>query len=369
MKILHVVTLISPDGSYGGPTTVCLSQAKELARRGHNVHVFAAGRVRKQTNYLDEQVLVTLFPAVSSGPKLGFAGLRARGMKGAIKKLGDVDVAHVHLARDLVTLPAARTLKRLGVPIVTQSHGMIDASRNPLAKILDRIWTRGVLRGAKSVLALTADEESSIRSIENAARVARIGNGVSIDAMPTTPRNENNVLFLARLHERKRPLAFVEMARVLARADSTLTFTIAGPDEGQEPLVHQAIVDYGLEGVVSVIGPVQPDQVDRLMAGSGIYVLPSVGEVFPMTVLEAFRAQTPVIVTDSLGIADDCRAFRSAIVTDGSIDELAAAVLHLRSSALVRDDIVANASRHLAERMSISGVADVLERLYQGNSA
>jgi hypothetical protein len=37
MRILQVVTLISPDGAYGGPARVALNPSAELIRRGHDV--------------------------------------------------------------------------------------------------------------------------------------------------------------------------------------------------------------------------------------------------------------------------------------------------------------------------------------------
>ena len=42
MRILHVVTLVSPDGAFGGPVRVAENLARELRRRGHDVTVAAA---------------------------------------------------------------------------------------------------------------------------------------------------------------------------------------------------------------------------------------------------------------------------------------------------------------------------------------
>jgi hypothetical protein len=42
VKILHLVTLISTDGAFGGPTGVALNQAAELRRRARDVQVVSA---------------------------------------------------------------------------------------------------------------------------------------------------------------------------------------------------------------------------------------------------------------------------------------------------------------------------------------
>jgi hypothetical protein len=44
MRVLQVVALISPDGSYGGPARVALNQSAELVKRGHEVTLAAATR-------------------------------------------------------------------------------------------------------------------------------------------------------------------------------------------------------------------------------------------------------------------------------------------------------------------------------------
>ena len=44
MRILQVVTLLSPEGAYGGPARVALNQSAELIEQGHDVTVAAATR-------------------------------------------------------------------------------------------------------------------------------------------------------------------------------------------------------------------------------------------------------------------------------------------------------------------------------------
>lgn len=44
MKILHLVALITPDGSYGGPQRVSCSLSSILRQRGHDVMLVAGHR-------------------------------------------------------------------------------------------------------------------------------------------------------------------------------------------------------------------------------------------------------------------------------------------------------------------------------------
>ena len=42
VRVVHAVTLITPDGAFGGPVRVAVNQARELQTRGHDVEIVAA---------------------------------------------------------------------------------------------------------------------------------------------------------------------------------------------------------------------------------------------------------------------------------------------------------------------------------------
>ena len=63
MRILQVVTLLSPDGAYGGPARVALNQSAELVSRGHDVTVVGATRGYRDVPTELNGVPVKLFAA------------------------------------------------------------------------------------------------------------------------------------------------------------------------------------------------------------------------------------------------------------------------------------------------------------------
>ncbi len=371
MKILHVVTYVSPDGAFGGPTRVALGQAAALAERGHDVSVYAgAPRKLAETAVVDGFTLRT-FPAYRVAPTGGFAMLAAPAMLRALRQnVEDFDVAHVHLARDLVTLPALHTIRTTQIPYVAQTHGMIDQSEHLLSRPLDAFLTRPLLRHATSVLTLTDRERIDIQTVEPRAHTRMISNGVKVpdvQELSAMTDREKRVLFLARLAPRKRPLAFVEMAKLLETELPDYEFVIAGPDEGEGSKVREAISASGMASRLRWIGSVEPGETQRLLSSAQVYVLPSLNEVFPMSILEAFRAGTPVVTTDSLGLADRCTEFGAAVVTDASPRQLAEAVM-----AIVRDHTTASDLRLgglalLNEQLDIDTVAEELESAYKNS--
>ena len=126
MKVLHVVTLVTPDGAYGGPTRVAVNLCSALRHQGHDA-VIAAG-----VNGFDEPpaavggVPAHLFPARRVIRGFGYAATRAPALGPWINEhASKFDIVHVHLARDLVTLPTAARLRRMRIPYVVQTHGII----------------------------------------------------------------------------------------------------------------------------------------------------------------------------------------------------------------------------------------------------
>lgn len=365
MRIAHVVTYTSADGAFGGPTRVAFGQAKALAERGHEVTVFAGSPRNEAGETERDGFRLRTFAVQRVAPFGGFATLRPRGMHAALTaQASEFDVAHVHLARDLTTLPAALALRKLGVPYVTQTHGMIDRSDKRLAAILDRLATGRALVGAGSWLLLTPEEQTELARVATPGRTRAVRNGVEL--RETTPLDQRNdtVLFLARLHERKRPLAFVEMAKRLADDLPRTQFLLIGPDEGEGAAVARAIGTSGLGDRLRWAGALSPDETASAMQSARVYVLPAVNEVFPMTILESFVAGTPVVTTSSLGIAPECERFGAALITDGTTEQLAAAVLRARNDNDLAASLRHGASAYLKAELDIKNVARDLEDEY-----
>jgi glycosyltransferase involved in cell wall biosynthesis len=364
VRILSVVTLVSPDGAYGGPLRVAVNQAEGLRDRGHDVTIVAAysGYPAGPPTHLGG-VPAHLFPARRLVPGTGFAGLSAPGLIAHVLRHGrDYDIAHVHVARDLVTLPAAFILRRLRVPYVLQCHGMINASQHPLARVLDPVLTRPVLRAAAKLLYLTSTERGDLSRIvgsENSLEL--LTNGVpptELLADTSTPE----VLFLARLAERKRPAVMIEIADALAVDHPDYRIRLVGPDEGEGDAVRAGIAASAAD--IAWEGALNPTETLSRMAQAGLYVLPSVDEPYCMSVLEAMSVGLPVVITPSNGLASLVRESGAGLVSGPATSELITAV-----RSIIEDRAAATAmgqaGRQVATRqLGMDAITDKLEQIY-----
>jgi glycosyltransferase involved in cell wall biosynthesis len=279
------------------------------------------------------------------------------------RELPRYDVVHVHLGRDLITLPAAWLAQKANIPYVTQTHGMISADQRLRARGLDSLLTRRLLVGAERNFVLTGIEQQGLSSVVEGLRLQILPNGVPLPGLADEP-NRGDVLFCSRLHPRKRPMAFVEMASELISRGVDARFAMVGPDEGELEAVQGAIRRGRLEGRLTYEGARPYEQVGERLARCKVFVLPSVDEPYPMVLLEALARGRPVVCTSGCGIAPELAATGAALVVEPSAAALADAVHQLLSSESDRAALSRAARAAAGTTFSIDSVAATLERTY-----
>lgn len=376
MRVLHVVTLHTPTHDFGGPTRVALNLSRGLRARGEQATVVALGdRFPGPLPREVDGVPTRLFPARHVLPRFEVSGItspaliaRARGL------VRSADVVHVHLMRDLVTLPVALAALSCRRPLVLQTHGMIDPTDKPAARLVDVLGLRRVLRRADAVLHLTEQERRDTAAVvapHPMAPAYRLVNGVAAqERRPAAPAGRPpTVLYVARVQERKRPQDFVRAAPVVLEKYPDARFVLAGPDTGAlaDDMLRLAR-DLGVGHAVEYVGALGHAQVLERLRTADVYVLPSVVEPFAVSVLEAMSVGLPVVVTRTGGLSPDVAAAGAGRVVDSRPDadngaEVGRAVLDLLEPA-------ANAAasqaawRLVQEQFTIDGVVDALLEVY-----
>jgi len=367
MKIAHVVTLVSPDGAFGGPVRVATNLAKAMQDAGHEVMILGAFRGYKEPPTSVEGVPVRLFRAQQALPGLGFSGLVAPSLMGYLNKhIADFNVVHVHLARDLITLPVAMLARKKRIPYVLQTHGMVDPSTRRLANMLDTVGTRMALRGAYVLFHLTQQERVDLEQVALTKELPLVSlpNGVPRSDFQADAQSGREVLFLARIQARKRPLIFVEAAIALHDEFPETRFTLVGADEGEAPSVLARIESAGAQDYVSWEGSLEPEKTLERMSRASVYVLPSVNEPFAMTVLEAMSIGLPSIVTNTCGLIPQLHNPNAIAVVDDSLDALVAQLRRLLSDHTARGLLGRQARIEAEAHFSIHEVARLAMSAY-----
>ncbi|MFB7847484.1 glycosyltransferase [Streptomyces sp. NPDC056053] len=378
MKILHIVTLHTPDHAFGGPTRVALNLSKVQRAAGDDARIMALGDgfdgpLPREV----EGVPVHLFRARHLLPVFEVSGITSGALLlTARRMMRGADLVHVHLMRDLVTLPAALLALATRTPLVVQTHGMVDPTENRVARLTDLLGVRTVLRRADAVLHLTETERLDVNAVAAPVpltRTVRLVNGVRPQQRKPArePGRPPTVLFLARIQERKRPEDFVAaMPAVLARHPDA-RFVLAGPDTGA--LRGTLELARGLEVTDSLdhVGPLDHEAVLAAGRQADVYVLPSIEEPLGVSVLEAMSVGTPVVVTRTCGLAPDVARAGAGRVIDSRVGQDARNARGVADAVLELLEPEANERAGRAawdlvnEDFTIEAVAGALRRTYE----
>jgi glycosyltransferase involved in cell wall biosynthesis len=375
MKIGMLIASFLPGVAYGGVASMAAEQAKELARRGHQVTV------------LTSNILDPIEPEYIKGPlkEFGdggyeiirfssvllarhFSGIFSAGMlQWLYQHAQEFDLFHVHYARGLIPLLPVGLLLRLRAKVYLQPHGMLDRTTG-VRGWLDLLVTRRHLARARHVFALQPFEQNALKKIASTAHCSILPNGLPhLAGTPIwrAPVSEpRTVLFLGRLHPRKRVLTFVAAANILLSRRTDLTIRIVGPDGGDEQEARRQVIKLGMEKHVEFAGPVTRLAALEEFAGAAVYVLSTENENFSISVLEALMIGTPTVVTASTHNLDTLSAADAVEVSQPDPQSLACAIERLLDDPGLCARRSKNGRKLIDEQLNIRRVVDLLESHY-----
>lgn len=197
------------------------------------------------------------------------------------------------------------------VPIVTCVHsGLINlrrgVSRGLQARYL-RQFVRWSLQRSRRVIAISEYVASMLAEeypdVADRIQVVYHGGGLVEAAEsagwvpPPSGARDGGILFLGTLHPHKGVLDLVRAYSILRPScDPAPSLIVAGHDPGgQHARIRAAACEAGIEEHVRLLGKVSNRQALQLLGNSHLLVFPSSSEGFGLPVLEAMRAETPVV--------------------------------------------------------------------------
>jgi glycogen synthase len=246
---------------------------------------------------------------------------------GALDGVDPVDVVHVH--DWFGTEGGAALAQRLGRPMVMTVHSTeYDRSLgHPWQHILDR-EQRGI-DASDRVIAVSRHlrqqlieryraDPRKLRVIYNAVRPS--------ERLALIDPHRRVVLYVGRLAAMKGVDTFLRAAARVVPQFPDVLFVIAGEGSEYSRLLHLTAA-LGIGDQVMFLGKVTDEEREILLAGSSVFVLPSVVEPFGISALEAMAAGVPTIISKTSGVAEiTSGAFR---VDFWDVDEFASRIAEL----------------------------------------
>jgi glycosyltransferase involved in cell wall biosynthesis len=368
VKILHIVPLANDDAGYGGPVRNTFRQSEAQARLGHDVEVLSLWRGDGQPPthkwgirlYTSSYIKLPLHKLASMWSSRALTWLR--------QNATNYDVVHLHAGRDLWVLASALMLRRLGVPYVWQTHGMLAPRSAIHMRVYDAVLTRRAVSGAASIMYLTPYEERELLAFGGIRRSTLIVNGVDSPASepPTaTEDTELRIVFVSRLHERKRAVDLVNAGAALLSEGRQVQIDIFGPDEGALPELLRRIKELAVEDHVRYSGVLRYEDVRREIAKYNTFVLPSVNEPFPNALLEGLATGLACVCTTSCGLAPYIRDADAGLVIEPGTPTLADALRRLQDEPGIRKQFGMTALDLVRQQFAMPAIAAKMVSEYQ----
>jgi glycosyltransferase involved in cell wall biosynthesis len=359
----------------GGIETGIAGVASELTARGHEVTHLASAAARPEEGVDEERRyrVVRIRAANVLERRLGvpYPLFSPRLLTALRREVGRADVVHAHgflYESSAVALALARRAGGRPLRVLTEHVGHVPYT----SAVLDRIERaavatlgRATARRAEAIATYNDRVAAELQALAPGALAARIVNGVDGERFRPPREGERErlreelgwdartrVLLVGRGVEKKGLRVALEAVEL---ADGGFGLVLAGPD-----LAPPA----GARGV-ETLGTLRPERLAEVYRAADAFLLPSVGEGFPLSAQEAMASGLPVVLGDD-------PAYASAVAGAGAGarlvppvgDAVAAALESLLSDPDARAEAGAAAARHARAEFSWPAAADVHERLY-----
>jgi len=215
------------------------------------------------------------------------------------KNVDKCDVLHIHSHLYFSSNVAAVFSRLNDIPTVVTNHGLISQTAPSwIQKVFNPTLGKFTFEVGDSILCYTDTDKRRLRDRGIEADISVIPNGIDCSRFePTDCKSRRQLLFVGRLKDGKGPHYLLEAFGQLAAQYPDLSLKLVGDGPLRPDLETQAS-QLGVSDRVEFLGEVPNDELPRLYNESLAFVLPSLSEGLPRTVLEAMACGTPVVTSD-----------------------------------------------------------------------
>ncbi len=382
MRLAHVTVTYPPHNT--GTANVARHNAVELARRGHEVHVFTASEAGAPPEELLEGVHVhRLRPWLRYG-NAAFIPTLYRALCQPIP----IGLGLIHLHMPFYGgCEAVYALKHMhGIPLVITHHQdvALSGATGIISTVHDRLIGRALMQTADRVCFTSLDYARASRFAGLLAagklRAEELPNGVDPETFTPGARpadleqryglaGKQVVLFVGVLDRAHTFKGVPLLLRALAQAErQDLVLIVVGAGDMRSAYADQAHT-LGLSDRVHFAGFVPDDRLPDYYRLADVTVLPSttMGEAFGLVLVESLASGTPVIASALPGVRTVVAPEEDGVlVSPGDVDQLARQLVRMASLPPERRRAMGLAGRRKVEaRYAWTNIGAHLLELYE----
>lgn len=329
------------DNQPHGDGLIAFAFIKRLAARGHRIHVASPLWNLKEElpNNVTIHPIRTWFPSSPAAQSTFFRleyAIRVRILYASLRVHETFDVIH---QLNPVVIGLSLFLTKVGRPIVmgpywpswkTMENRRGLALRRRQVRSRVRLWL--LYRQFRHCAAVLSPTAASLAELAKAglSSCLAIPLNIGIDCTefrpePNSAPREPTILFLANLEKRKGIYTLLSAFETLSHNYPEARLLIGGSGSEQQE-IQRRICAMGACDRISLLGRVPRERVREVMQRCSVYCLPSFGEPFGMSALEAMACGKPLVVTNAGGLGDLVRPEGGIKVSPGDSKALAEAL-------------------------------------------
>lgn len=353
MKIAHVVDSME----VGGAETLVRQMCHLQREQGHEPEVYAVAAL----GALGERMRAEGF-LVQSNVGRHLVDSSRHFLR--IFRSSRPDVVHLH--NPTPTIYAAPAARLAGVPsVVSTRHSLVAPPRNLTMERKYRVaalfcdWIVGICEATTN----------NIKDAGNAPihKILTVYNG----AVPVAPppldqrlaKSGFTLLYVGRLEPVKNLQFLLTALRAAIAAVPEMHLWVVG-DGTQRRQLEEAADQLGLRSNLTFWG--QQMDVARFFATADAFVMSSVSEGLPMSLLQALSSRLPTVVTDVGGMAEVVRLAQAGITVPlGNAEGMAEALVRLATRASEREAFANNAEAAFRAHFTLPVMVERYSQLYR----
>lgn len=286
-----------------------------------------------------------------------------------VRRLHEYDVVHGHTY--LPAVPTKLTQRLSNTPSVFTIHGTalnseVGLSHSTLVNRVERIMERRFILGFDYDHVISVNREHLPMLERHHDAVSYIPNGVDVDRFDVERDPvEGRILYLGRLAREKRVEDLIRAMPAISERWSEAELVVVGTGPERERLEAVA-TELGVSDVIRFEGRVSDEAVVRHYSSAEAFVLPSIWEGHPLTLLEAWAAGVPVIATDVEGITEFVDHERNGLlVPPRSPDAIASAIDDVFDDRQKAEALGRRAKRQVYEEYTWTECARKVNEIYE----
>ena len=298
LRILRVAQSVFPE-FVGGIEVHVDELSRYQAKRGHEVTVLTSDngdRSLPRKEFRDGYTLLRHAEIARPFDNSITPGI----VRNVLDRSRDHDIVDIHSHLYFSSNVAAMLGSLSGTSVIVTNHGLVSQTAPEwIQRIFNRTVGRLTFGSADRIICLSETDRSRVRDLGVGVPVTVIPSGIDTDLFSpdTSIERKEKILFVGRLKARKGPHYLIEAFSSILDTYPEYSLKLVGDGPMRNELVELS-KQLSIEEKVHFDRNLPIDDLVREYNESQVFVLPSLSEGLPRTLLEALACETPAVVTE-----------------------------------------------------------------------